>query len=480
VYDIHWERNLRNNLNHVNIVQRERITLRVSKTLRSIGLALVLMLLLAVVLFTKVDVTPYHQTDFYQNTLARKDSLDKQLEQQLGPANARQQVQLRAGWSLANITPSKPVRLTGKNFKPYQHVFDSVFVRTFLFDNGVNRVLLINYDLWIMHPVLADAVRAMIDRQFPDVTGVYFTANHSHTSIGGWASGLLGEIVVGGNHPETVDFIVDQTRHAITRAQQQLDTASVGYGEMETEGLVMNRLDENGQLDNKLRVLKMTNTRNQSALFNTYSAHSVFMNKDINTLSADYPGPFLSFLEEQAEVEFAAFAPGATGSHTPVGRKPFEHIKMRNYARKLAQYASDLQGQIKTKQTGMLKYLEWPVELRSPHFRITNHWRVRPWLFDMVMGKPRAHITVLRIDDIVLVGLPVELSGEYYADLEQAYRQKGLSLMITSFNGWYLGYVNPEKYYFTLKRAETREMNWFGYQNGEYFADLVKQVLDVI
>ena len=52
--------------------------------------------------------------------------------------------------------------------------------------------------------------------------------------------------------------------------------------------------------------------------------------------------------------------------------------------------------------------------------------------------------------------------------------------MITSFNGDYLGYVNPEKYYFTISKPETREMNWYGPQAGEYIVALVNELLAII
>ena len=451
-----------------------RSRLKFSKNLKAVIRIMVVLLVLGTLLMAKVDLTPYHQMEFYHQTLAHKDSLANQLHTQT------QTQTLSAGWGIASITPMEPVRLTGKNFKPYQQVFDSVYVRTILFDNGVNRVLMANYDLWIMHPVMASAVREMINEKYPEINGIYFTANHSHTSIGGWASGLLGALIIGGNHPKTIDYIVDQTSLAIDLAQQRLDTVSIGFGAVETEGMVMNRLDTNARLDNRLRILKTVDAQGRTGLFSTYSAHSVYMNKDINTLSADYPGPYLEILGQYDKVDYTAFAPGATGSHTPIGRKPFEHSKMLNYASQLAQYAQELQGQIETEDTGIIQFMEWPVELRSAHFRIGNYWRLRPWVFDMVMGKPSASITVLRIGNIVMVGLPVELSGEYYSELEQAYQKHGLSLMITTFNGWYLGYVNPERYYFTLKRAETREMNWFGYQNGEYFAELIKLIPEML
>jgi len=434
------------------------------------------LLVLGLTLFTSVETTDYQQTLFYKSTMARVDSLVDLLKQQEQPQGGS----LKAGWGVANITPNEPVRLTGKNFSPYHQVLDSIFVRTILFNSGSQKIVLLSYDLWIIHPFLAIAIRDLIKQQFSDITGIYFTANHTHTSIGGWASGLLGSLVVGGNHPEMVAFLGEQTIKSLRQAEKMLCPVTLGSGEIVTNGLVANRLNQQGLLDNKLRVLKMINDQGQVAVFNTFSAHSIYMNKDINTLSADYPGPFLDFIKYSEDIHFASFAPGATGSHTPIGRKPFKRSKMLEYSRELASYFSSLQGQIKTDSTTVLKYIEWPVDLRSPHFRVSNHIRFRPWLFNSVMGASDASITALRVGNTVLVGLPIELSGEFYVKFEAACKQRGLSLIITSFNGKYLGYVNPESYYYTLNHSETRGMNWFGPQNGEYFVDLVNKILEII
>ncbi len=387
---------------------------------------------------------------------------------------------VRAGWGMASITPAEPVRLTGKNFSPYQQVYDSVYVRTFLFDNGINKILLINYDLWIIHPRLANEIRRMVHQNYPEITGLYFTANHSHTSIGGWASGVLGSLVVGGNSQETIDFIATQTAKSIEKSKFTLEETKVGFGAITTDGLVTNRLNEHEYTDHQLRVLKLEHHQGQNAVYNTFSAHSVFMDKDINTLSADYPGPFLNLLQQNDHIDFAAFAPGATGSHTPVGRKPFELDKMILYASRLADYSVKLESQITTEETLELKYVELPVDLRSPHFRVSNSYRFRPWLFNLVMGEIQPRITVLKIGNTVLVGLPLELSGEFYPEFDEVCQRRGLNLMLTTFNGWYLGYAPPKKYYNTLRRAETRDMNWFGPESGEYFVELIQRVLEIV
>jgi len=39
--------------------------------------------------------------------------------------------------------------------------------------------------------------------------------------------------------------------------------------------------------------------------------------------------------------------------------------------------------------------------------------------------------------------------------------EKGLNLIITTFNGGYIGYVTPDQYY-NHRYHEVRDMNWFG------------------
>jgi len=435
-----------------------------------LGFVLVIMGL-TLISITPVDDTDYRQSDYYSRSLNNLDSA-LGIAHQLAPG-------VEVGWGQATITPSEPIRLTGKNWTPYQQVFDSLYVRCFVLKTSNATIALINYDLWIMHPHLTEHIRTRVAEEYPQINGIYFTANHTHTGIGGWASGLLGTLVVGGNNPETVEFLEAQTMRALSVAQSRASTTWTSYGEVATKGLVENRLDTTGKLDTRLRFLEFQNL-NGRAVFSTYAAHSVYMNKDINTLSADYPGGFLAKLTADPRIDFAAFAPGATGSHTPVGRKPFTRAKMDNYAQSLYDYWDEATDNSEWDSLPSMRFMQWPIELGSAHFRISNKWRLRPGIFNAVMGKPQPYITAIRLGNTVLVGLPIELSGEYYSEFDQVCKERGLNLIITSFNGTYLGYANPERYYYNLKRAETREMNWYGPQSGTYFTDLINHLLEKI
>jgi hypothetical protein len=76
-----------------------------------------------------------------------------------------------------------------------------------------------------------------------------------------------------------------------------------------------------------------------------------------------------------------------------------------------------------------------------------------------------------------MVGLPCDFSGELVADLTQYAQKKGFQLMITSFNGGYIGYITPDKYY-QRDTYETLTMNWFGPSNGAYFQEMVRDLID--
>ena len=115
-------------------------------------------------LLTSVDTTPYKQTVFYKSTMDRMDSLAGDTE----PPNIVKSIE--AGWGAVNITPQNPVRLTGKNYTPYQQVFDSVYVRTLVFDNGQQKVAILSYDLWIIHPTMANAIRDLSELIFLTLT----------------------------------------------------------------------------------------------------------------------------------------------------------------------------------------------------------------------------------------------------------------------------------------------------------------------
>jgi hypothetical protein len=56
---------------------------------------------------------------------------------------------------------------------------------------------------------------------------------------------------------------------------------------------------------------------------------------------------------------------------------------------------------------------------------------------------------------------------------------KGFNANVTSFNGSYVGYIIPGKYFY-LDSYEPKTMGWFGPNMGEYTFELMRHLSEII
>jgi hypothetical protein len=85
-------------------------------------------------------------------------------------------------------------------------------------------------------------------------------------------------------------------------------------------------------------------------------------------------------------------------------------------------------------------------------------------------------VTSLQIGETVLLGVPADYSGELLPSLEQQAARQGQQVIVTGFNGGYIGYVTPDQHY-QLQKYETRAMNFYGPHSGSYLTAILLQLL---
>ena len=117
--------------------------------------------------------------------------------------------------------------------------------------------------------------------------------------------------------------------------------------------------------------------------------------------------------------------------------------------------------------------------LREPQAKISQNWAIRPYIFKEIAGDYDVYISVLQLGSIVFVGIPADFSGELAIPLYKKARELGLNLIITSFNGGYIGYVVKDEWY-DLNKYEARAMSWYGSDNGAYLSEVVSRILDIL
>ena len=135
---------------------------------------------------------------------------------------------------------------------------------------------------------------------------------------------------------------------------------------------------------------------------------------------------------------------------------------------------------IKTLQVASITTAHLPISFGPSQMRVSADWQVRDWAFSEVVGGLHGELTYARIGDLIFIGTPCDFSGEIFAreELEAFAHHFGKELIITSFNGNYVGYITDDLHYDVIERDEVRIMNWVGPYYGKYFTDMIRKLLE--
>ncbi|WP_194976171.1 alkaline ceramidase [Aquiflexum lacus] len=422
---------------------------------------------LALATLTRVDWRDYKEMDYYHETMAHLDTLSIQ---------STEGETWFAGWSSVNATPNSPAKLVG--YKPrgrYQFVQDSSFVKTLVVGNGKSNVAFLNYELMIVHPYLFKRVHEAIEKENLSLDHIYFTATHTHSGMGGYIPGIVGKLALGGKDEKIINLLTSKTIASLKEAINSQDSVAIIFQKSRADSLVANRLIAEDPIDPFIRQMIFEKRNGQKAVILTFSAHSTILNSKFMGLSGDYPH-YLTKIMEDSGYEFSLFAAGTVGSHRPV--------PSGNQAENVLEYAEDLHKNIegnivfneKNSQNN-LNTAEIPLELRKAHYRIREKTRLRPWIFNLVFGDTNPHFDMVQIGNTLFISSSGEISGVFMSEWESLANEKGLNLIITCFNGGYIGYITPDEYY-NYKLYEVRDMNWFGPYNGAYFDEIIQNLIE--
>lgn len=437
-----------------------------NKALKIFLWAFIFLVLVGLFTITWVDRSPIQSQDFYRETLDRLDQT---------PWKGSQGEAWIAGWARQNTTPDQPVDLVGYAPRgPYEFVQDSSWIKALTLTNGKTQLAWLNYELLIVHPELAKAVETGVKEAGLPIDQLIFTATHTHSGMGGYMPGPLGEMAFGGYEEKVVKLMVEKSVTALQEALFTQDTVAITYRKTNAPNHVANRFIQDGPSDPFVRQVIFTKKDQKKAVFFTYSAHATCLDPKFMGLSGDYP-KYLTQKMETREYDFALYAAGTVGSHRPM-------VKGKSMDQ-LQEYVSSLDSVIWLRMTNFasnkiprIEYSQLDISLREPHLRISDHLRIRPWLFRYLVGETNAHLDITLVGNILFIASSGELSGVFYEEWEKLAQSHGLKLITTTFNGGYIGYITPDELY-DERFHEVREMNWYGPGNGYYFDQLIRKTI---
>jgi neutral ceramidase len=452
-----------------------RIALRVLAVLS--GLALIA----AVCCLRPLDSSPYSENDFYKTMMQRLDSLPTLHHDSMYPLSISAE-KTCIGWSKVNLTPHFAVPTAGygnRKGQPISVVHDSLWVRAFVLEKGGIKTAIVSCDLLIIPPEVTLQVQQKLGGIGWSWQHVFMGATHTHNSMGAWGQRYIGELFAGKYSPELVDFIAQKIVVSIQKAQQNVALATYTFDKIDANEFVFNRLvKEQGTEDPFIRLLTFTKQNGSRASLVTFAAHSTTLSDSVMQISRDYNGLLVDKLERENGFEQASFIAGCVGSMGPEEPEKLNDWEQANY---LADGLEDKIDDVLIKSNSLtintLRMETIPISMREPQWRIAENWCMRHWVWSKLYGDYAADVKALHMGNILMVGLPCDFSGELMKPLEAYAASKNLNLIITSFNGGYVGYITDDKHY-NLNKYETRVMNWFGPGNGAYFSEIVEKLIE--
>ncbi len=408
---------------------------------------------------------------------------------------------LKVGWGKAEFTPDGPVPLAG-----YAHlkerlsrrVRDPLFVRAVAFEDGETRAAIAFYDLLMVVDELATGVR---ERLRDARVFVMVNATHTHSSVGGFAPGLLGRWFAGAYRPWVLPRLIEAGERAVRMALEGLAPAEVRAASTLLPGLNGNRRDPHGPRDEEMTVARLARDKDIGVLV-SYPAHPVIVGeRDHHAVSADFPGEVVRLLER--DVAFAAFVQGSLGGVDvlfPADPGMTADRNLSLMAEPIAHSALNL-ARIAAKGDGpggatgvRVASEEWDLPRPDPRpFFDDQELRallVRPvsvLLGRLVPGSiRRARVQGIRVGPFAVVGTPADLGVRIGLAIKAHARRAGIEHPVAASQcDGYIGYLHRAEDYRATPPPSHRgmayyenTMSFFGHGAGERTLEVACRVVD--
>jgi hypothetical protein len=297
---------------------------------------------------------------------------------------------------------------------------------------------------------------------------------------------MLEDLVLGQRDPAYFDLLADKLAEAIMASRIKQSPTTISIVHEDASYHIWNRLDPSLQPDSNLYTILFHDespaaAKPYHAILGLFAAHATAATPANLELSPDYPGGFVEYARQMKWTDYAMFAAGAVGDAAPnfepqrteaqrahmMGRH-LGSILLRNFQRN--------QDRAHINQATLQSAV---VEIDLPHPRITlkRGWRLSPIITNAVLNQSSTQLHVLQIGPLVLVGFPGDVGGGISQDLAEWGKERGLTILTTSFNGDYIGYIIQGDRATEFDTYETTLMNFFGQRNGDYLSDMAKQVV---
>jgi len=458
------------------------------KFFKILGVLFLIILLFLFWAIKSVDYTPYFKTDYYKSTNARLDSLSNNAVEQTG--------HVLIGFGKQSITPIlngdqddpalgkfKEIPLAGyggREGAPATGIHDSLFVKAVAIKVNEKIMVFIGSDLLIMPPEVSMKTDEYVSQKLGlSRDNIFYSATHTHSSVGAWSAGTVGELFGGTYNEAVIDWLSQKVAQTIEDAVNDMKPGRIGAGNFHAMDFVRNRLvGEDGTVNDDFMIVKAEQIDGKTAILGSFDAHATTLGDWNLETSADYPGYWQRKLENEG-FDLAIYFAGSVGSHSyrSLGER-FDKSKYIGEA--LADSVLKYSSLIKLKDSIEVSSITLKIEYPEMQIRVSDGMRLNPTIAKKLFPDVGdIYLQTARIDSLIWATSPCDFSGETAIVYKNAMHKKGYRAMVTSFNGGYTGYIIPCKYYH-LNEYESRLMNWFGPAYNPYINYMIGEMMQAV
>lgn len=241
----------------------------------------------------------------------------------------------QAGAAKRNITPDDSQQLLGYQARKSEGIYDSIYHRIVVMDDGENQFFLVSTDICLISPSEYDRVKERVEEEFGISGGQFWwSVTHTHSAPEVGPPGLP-EVFLGNRYQhqydrEYSDFVADELLAGIRDARAAMKPAKLGVGwgysraninrrARDVEGNTRLGMNPDGPVDRRIGVLKLMDqqTGKPIAQIANYAIHGTVMSGENLLISGDAPGVVSEYVEKKTGAPLL-FINGAAGNIAPI------------------------------------------------------------------------------------------------------------------------------------------------------------------
>jgi hypothetical protein len=359
---------------------------------------------------------------------------------------------LEAGAAAVRLAPPLPVVRAGYGIPRAvaDRERDPLQVRALVVRAGDKSLAVVLADLVL----IPDELTGSLETRLSDLglDGVVLVATHTHSSVGGFDSRLLAQVVGTGRYrSDVVAAILDRAEEAVRKAHQRLMAVKVRTAEAHLAGWAENRSSPGAAVDDTLTVAQLDGEAGEKvATLAIMAAHPTLFPRTAPELSPDYPGAAMKRLESAGGVAF--LFQGAEGDARPPGGGVAAIEAAGEF---VAQHVAQTT-EAATRAEPRLAYADVEVSLPPAEPRAIRPFLIRRPASNLLAWiAPRsARVTLVTLGNLTILGVPGEptaAAGKLMLDKLSRDTLTAPKVRVVALVGGYIGYID------TPQRVRDRE-----------------------